>query len=716
MVDTRDYVEQVYAGVLGKIIGVYLGRPFEGWTYERIMSQLGEVQYYVNDRLNMPLVVTDDDISGTFTFLRAIEDNPEVGKALTSPHIAETWLNYIIENLSILWWGGKGISSEHTAFLRLKEGVPAPESGSIGLNGAIMAQQVGAQIFIEGWGLVAPGDPELAVKLAGEAGRVSHDGESVVGAQMIAAMVALAFELDDARELVTAAREYIDKGSLINRLIGELVELREKQPDWRTAREYVAGKYGYDKYGGGCHIVPNHALDIIGLLYSNNNFQRGLMVTNTSGWDTDCNSANVGCILGVLGGLEGIADGPDFRGPVADKIYLPTADGGRAITDAVQETYRIVNSARALVGIGPSDLDKGARFNFSMPGSVQGFHLDPGPETCLTARLENVQAEGFVATGANGRVLSVEYSNLAPGLPLRVRTATFVLPDAMDMPAYTLMASPTLYPGQTVSVRVAAPGDVGAGKSYTPPVASLFVQTYEPEGSNTARPFRTHKGDPVSISPEFSTIDFPVPDTEGAPVVTVGLEIGYSPEGARSGRVLIDNLTWEGGVATTLYDPSVRAGTRCNESWIRACDRIYFWHAMVVSNSIGPGFALNGTREWSDYSIRADIVPRLFERGGVVFAFNGLRRYMTAVLTAAKRLELVENWDGVETVLADGNCVFDWSSKIEMQVTYTGPSVEVRAGEVVLRIDTPKRLASGAVGLYVESGSLQVGTYRVSPA
>jgi ADP-ribosylglycohydrolase len=66
-----DYVERVYAGVLGKTIGVYLGRPFEGWTYERIMQELGEIHYYVHDRLGKLLVVTDDDISGTFTFLRA---------------------------------------------------------------------------------------------------------------------------------------------------------------------------------------------------------------------------------------------------------------------------------------------------------------------------------------------------------------------------------------------------------------------------------------------------------------------------------------------------------------------------------------------------------------------------------------------------------------------------------------------------------------------
>ena len=64
----KDYEERLYAGVLGKIIGVYLGRPFENWTYDQIMADLGEINYYVHERLNKPLIVTDDDISGTFTF------------------------------------------------------------------------------------------------------------------------------------------------------------------------------------------------------------------------------------------------------------------------------------------------------------------------------------------------------------------------------------------------------------------------------------------------------------------------------------------------------------------------------------------------------------------------------------------------------------------------------------------------------------------------
>ena len=48
-----DYAERVYAGVLGKVIGVYLGRPFEGWSYERIQSELGDIEGYVHNKLGV---------------------------------------------------------------------------------------------------------------------------------------------------------------------------------------------------------------------------------------------------------------------------------------------------------------------------------------------------------------------------------------------------------------------------------------------------------------------------------------------------------------------------------------------------------------------------------------------------------------------------------------------------------------------------------------
>src|SRR5438270_9603177 len=128
----QDYIERTYAGVLGKIIGVYLGRPFEGWTYERITRELGQIDYYVHERFNMPLIVTDD-ISGTFTFLRALPDHGN-SRDLTAEQIGQTWLNYLIEGRTILWWGGRANSTEHTAYLNLKAGIPAPRSGSVAQN------------------------------------------------------------------------------------------------------------------------------------------------------------------------------------------------------------------------------------------------------------------------------------------------------------------------------------------------------------------------------------------------------------------------------------------------------------------------------------------------------------------------------------------------------------------------------------------------------
>ena len=147
---------RIYAGVLGKIIGVYLGRPIEGWAYQDIRNRFGEVNTFVHQALNLPLIVADDDISGTFGFFRAMEDYGYPSD-LTARQIGETWLNYIIEDKTILWWGGLGRSTEHTAFLNLKRGIPAPVSGSIQQNSKAVAEQIGAQIFIEAFAMCHPG-------------------------------------------------------------------------------------------------------------------------------------------------------------------------------------------------------------------------------------------------------------------------------------------------------------------------------------------------------------------------------------------------------------------------------------------------------------------------------------------------------------------------------------------------------------------------------
>ena len=296
----------------------------------------------MHERLAKPLLVTDDDLSGTFTFLRALPDHGN-RHALSAAEIGESWLNYLIEMRTTLWWGGLGNSTEHTAFLRLKSGVPAPRSGSAALNGSVVAEQIGAQIFIDGWGMVAPGDPELASSLAQRAASVSHDGEAVYAAQVIAAMESLAFIEPDLDHLLDVAVGFIPPDCLIYRLINDLRSWRAGEADWRTARQRLASRYGYEVYPGNCHIIPNHGLVILSLLWGEDNFQKSLTIANTCGWDTDCNSGNVGCLLGIKNGLAGIGSDRDWRTPLADRMLVISADGGEAITDAVREAGKVAN-------------------------------------------------------------------------------------------------------------------------------------------------------------------------------------------------------------------------------------------------------------------------------------------------------------------------------------------------------------------------------------
>ena len=174
------------------------------------------------------------------------------------------------------------------------------------------------------------GDAGQAARLAEQAAQVSHDGEAVYGAVVLAVMEAIAFIETDLNELLDVALGYIPAESVIRRLIDDLRVWHAQDADWRAARERLEAVYGYDKYGGNCHMVPNHGLIVLALLHGNDDFSETLKIINTSGWDTDCNSGNVGCLMGIKNGLAGIdaglERGLDWRTPVADRIYVSSAD------------------------------------------------------------------------------------------------------------------------------------------------------------------------------------------------------------------------------------------------------------------------------------------------------------------------------------------------------------------------------------------------------
>ena len=238
----------------------------------------------------------------------------------------------------------------------------APASGSIELNGRTVAEQIGAQIFIDGWAIVAASDPALAARLAEQAARVSHDGVAVDAAKLWAAMEAEAFASRDIQHVIDVGLRQIAPSSPVACLVADVRDWRMRYADWRDARKEIERRYGYDKYAGNCHVVPNHALMIMAALYAPDNFSLAQTIVCTSGWDTDCNAGNVGCLMGAMLGLEGLEAGKDWRGPLADRMLISSADGGFAINDAVRVSERLVSLGRRLAGLPPIDAPKrGAR-------------------------------------------------------------------------------------------------------------------------------------------------------------------------------------------------------------------------------------------------------------------------------------------------------------------------------------------------------------------
>jgi ADP-ribosylglycohydrolase len=708
------YAERVYAGVLGKLIGVYLGRPFEGWTYERIMRELGPINFYVNERRDVPLrshhlVVTDDDISGTFAFPRALADCgfPE---RLTSRQIGNAWLNYIVEDRSILWWGGIGNSTEHTAYLRLKSGIPAPQSGSIELNGKTVAEQIGAQIFIDGWAMASPGNPEQAAYLAEQAGRVSHDGESVHAAKLLAAMEAQAFIESNVERLLDVGLGFVPKDCLIRRVVEDVRTWHagDNGNDWERTRALIAERYGYDKFKGNCHVIPNHALIILATLYGGDSFQDAMRIANTAGWDTDCNAGNVGCLFGIRRGLDGIDAGPDFRNPIADRMYVSTADGGASITDAVIEANALIRAGHALAGSNaPAPAKNGARFSFEFPGSLQGFSVKSGAPAKLHP-LEIGNVEGHSRDGH--RSLAVGFRRLAPGCLARVATPTFFDQDVFTMPIYQLLVCPTLHSGQVVEARVEA------GQGVKDVSTRLYASVYDERDQLTPI-----YGDRQQMrAGSQAVLTWRIPDTHGYPIFEIGLEFESHQPLAVDGTIYLDYLTWSGAPETRLCRPDNNLSTMWKHAWVNNASQFQTrWEGLRVTNGEGIGFISQGSRDWRDYRVRSEITPLLAKAWGLAARVQGRERYYALMFDAANggRVKLVRR-DHDETLLAAGRFAWelDRPYALELLVRDREIGAFVDGKEIFsLRDDDGLPLLCGAVALVVDTGSIATQAVHISP-
>ena len=522
----NDYLARVYAGFLGMNEGIRLGAPVEPtiWTYERIKETYGDIRGYVKDYKNF---AADDDVNGPVYFFRALRDSSKNGE-LTPEYVAKAWLNYARDGIGMFWWGGYGVSTEHTAYINLTRGIPAPQSGSAATNGKLLSDQIGGQIFIDTWGLIWPGRPDKAADYAQAAASVSHDGEGLNGARYIAACIALAFQEQDIGKIVELALKEIPTESLYTKVVEAVIAHHKAHPDdWESCLEMLHRDWGYDKYGGVCHIIPNAGVCVLAMLYGAGDFNRTVEIATMCSWDTDCNAGNVGTVLGVLTGLDGIA--PHYRAPINDGVVLSGISGYLNILDLPTYAKELARTGYALAGEAvPQELEETEgelHFDFELPGSTHNFRTsDP-----FFLTLKHSTAQAAQGTGS----LEILVDRMVRGNRARVYYKPFYTRADFSDERYKPVFSPQVYSGQTMEMQLYF--DQWAGWD------SIFVSPY----FRTVSDQKIHTHGFIKIKPgQWQTISCTIEDTQGDMIDEIGIVVeGDTPTTVKTlGKLYLDEF------------------------------------------------------------------------------------------------------------------------------------------------------------------------------
>lgn len=665
--DSGKVVHHIYAGWLGKLIGVRLGAPVEMWTSEQILEKYGMQKGYLVDYKEF---AADDDTNGPTFFIRALADSGRY-RDMTAEDVGQAWLNYSPWGKGMYWWGGYGISAEHTAYENLRAGVPAPLSGSIQMNGKELAQQIGGQIFSDAWGLVCPGKPGLASELSEKAAGVSHDGEGICGGRFVAACIAAAFTAETVAEMVEAGLREIPSDCMYAKVFADVKAFYdEKHGDWQSCLRMLRENYWRDKFGGGCHMIPNAGIMALALYYGQGDFDETLEICNRCGFDTDCNVGNLGAMMGVLTGLEGIAD--SWREPINDFYACSSVVGALNLQDAAGFALYLYGLCGKL---GTCEVDDGIlalpRINFYLPGSTHGIRVAQG-------------GKEKAAYGLNkGGKLRIP---LTPG-ETRVYVKTYMRPAEFADDRYTPSFSPALYPGQRITAKVAARGKVSA-------------RLYAVDGNHG----QTHYSEAVSLQDgESATLSYTVPKLFGACLVQAGVAFEGGEEG------ILESLDF-GGMADYVLDFSKER----IEDWsfahkaVSQCTNLKgYWNLLEgkLSGSCADlGECYTGSPEWTDGVFKCELTPVSGENHRFLFRVQGGARAYGAELNA-QGLSLLKNsvrWETLKTV------PFAWKKDkpVVLEVVLRHGHITVKADDTVLSYtDEQAPYLRGQIGFGVAAGS-----------
>lgn len=196
---------------------------------------------------------------------------------------------------------------------------------------------IGAQIRVDGLAYGAAGHPELAAELAWRDASLSHVKNGIYGAMFIGAMIAAAFVEQDNERIVEIGLSEIPANCRLAHAVRKAVRIAKLTRDsvelvdqiWESFKQYHP-----------VHTVNNAALVAAVLVFAGDDFEKGITTAVLGGWDTDCNAASVGSILGAKLGAGRIP--ATWTEPLNDTLYSEVIDFHPiAISECARRSYEV---------------------------------------------------------------------------------------------------------------------------------------------------------------------------------------------------------------------------------------------------------------------------------------------------------------------------------------------------------------------------------------
>ena len=685
MLSTTEIFDRIYAGFIAKAIGVRLGAPVEPtiWSYERIRSTYGEITGYLRDFKNF---AADDDTNGPVYFIRALRD---YGLDVTAADVGRTWLNYAAEEHGMYWWGGFGISTEHTAWRNLRAGIPAPQSGSIAQNGTTVAEQIGGQIFIDSWGWVNPGNPKRAAEMSAMAASVAHDGDGINGARFCAAAIAQAFVAESVGEIVETALGTVPAGSTYAAVANAVIAFHWQNPaDWRACRDMLTAQWGYDRYPGVCHMIPNAGVVVMALLYGKGELCRTVEIATMAGWDTDCNAGNAGAIVGTF---EGLRPGWDkYRKPINDFVVASGVLGTVNVVDIPSFARELTVLALKLRGEAPpapwaEDFERrGVRFDFDAPGSTHCFRTEGSNQLSLKGSSER--------PGPNSRgSLEVQLDRLERGQGGRIFWKPFYRRSDFDDERYRPMFTPLADDGQVVRFK-------------------LWLDPWNGDGNLRVVPYvrRTMSGRIeelgawlVPSSEGWQDYDVTIPDGHGEAVDEIGVLVEYFGRLKFLGRLFLSDFSVS-GEGRVVIDPTVEAqewGSITRFTWNRGHWTLQ--DGRIHAHTATDADAWTGNAYLRDVAVTAELAPLAGRSHLVAARVQGTARFYAAGFEGDEAVILCE--DHGTTMLARVPFVREAGRDYRLTLTAKGENLTLAVDGRELLTATDASFRYGMAGLRMGS-------------